>query len=443
MHGSFTVNVDRSEIDALHGQYNGQLSDWRARCEAAEAKHAAANIQVETLQGLEREVARLQAEVDRLRREGEEGRRRSSSQEAHYRTTEQELKNRIAILETELRHEKNRGQVDLSSLDSKLQGEYEARLKAEVRNLRKMYEEQMRVAQAEWLKLHQTKLAELEAALARERGQNSSSGVEARELRVLVEELRRKMEEVEESNRKLGLRSSQLSVQLQEATSMHNAKMAAKDKEIEDLKYRVVEVQRQYEEIYGTKLEDLQEVKVYSGIIMPEIQRMTRHTEKVEKERRKSRARGLSSSSSSDDEKKKKRNGHLEGVSSIAYQLNFEEASQTLVVTILQCRNLKNADLMGGKADAVIHVRLGDKEMKTKVVKENNNPEIQETFRFPHSPASKQPLLLQVYDWDRFSKNDLMGEVIVPLGQADLVDRRVRWAAIQQPTKRKGDSTFI
>ena len=30
----------------MHGQYNGQLSDWRARCEAAEAKHAAANIQV-------------------------------------------------------------------------------------------------------------------------------------------------------------------------------------------------------------------------------------------------------------------------------------------------------------------------------------------------------------------------------------------------------------
>jgi len=310
--------------------------------------------------------------------------------------------------------------------------------------LRKMYEEQMRVAQEEWLKLHQSKLAELEAALARERGQNSSSGVEARELRVLVEELRRKMEEVEESNRKLGLRSSQLSVQLQEATSMHNAKMAAKDKEIEDLKRRVIEVQRQYEEIYGTKLEDLQEVKVYSGIIMPEIQRMTRHTEKVEKERRKSRARDLSSSSSSDDDKKKKRNGQIEGVPSIAYKLNFEETSQTLVVTIVQCRNLKNADLMGGKADAVIHVSLGDKELKTKVVKENNNPEINETFRFPHSFASRQPLLLQVYDWDRFSKNDLMGEVRVPVGQSDLVDRGgVRWAALQAPTKRKGGASII
>ena len=30
----------------MHGQYSGQLSDWKARCEAAEAKYAAANIQV-------------------------------------------------------------------------------------------------------------------------------------------------------------------------------------------------------------------------------------------------------------------------------------------------------------------------------------------------------------------------------------------------------------
>merc|ERR1719167_723428 len=396
MHGSFTVNVDRSEIDALHGQYSGQLSDWRARCEAAEAKHAAANIQAETLQGLEREVARLQAEVDRLRREEEEGRRRSSSQEAHFRTTEQELKNRIAILETELRHEKNRGQVDLSSLDSKLQGEYEARLRAEVRNLRKMYEEQMRVAQEEWLKLHQSKLAELEAALARERGQNSSSGVEARELRVLVEELRRKMEEVEESNRKLGLRSSQLSVQLQEATSMHNAQMAAKDKEIEDLKRRVVEVQRQYEEIYGTKLEDLQEVKVYGGIIMPEIQRMTRTYEKREKEiRRRSRGRALSSSSSSEDEVKKSQKSKSSSSSRsislsgpcLSYSLEYEQANQTLIVTVIGARNLKNSDLMGGKTDSIVHVRIGDMEMKTKVVKDNNNPDIGETFRFPLSMA--------------------------------------------------------
>ena len=38
-----------------------------------------------------------------------------------------------------------------------------------------------------------------------------------------------------------------------------------------------------------------------------------------------------------------------------------------LKILIFFARNLKNADLMGGKADAVIHVSLGDKELKTKV----------------------------------------------------------------------------
>ena len=40
------TDIPRSEIDALHGQYSSQLSDWKARCEAAEAKYAAANVQV-------------------------------------------------------------------------------------------------------------------------------------------------------------------------------------------------------------------------------------------------------------------------------------------------------------------------------------------------------------------------------------------------------------
>merc|ERR1719209_2083229 len=146
---------------------------------------------------------------------------------------------------------------------------------------------------------------------------------------------------------------------------MHNAQIAAKEKEIEDLKRRIVDVQRQYEEMYGTKLEDLQEVKVYGGIIMPEIQRLTRHTEKREKERRKSRGRGLSGSSSSDDEKKTK-NGHQ--FASLGYSLGYDEHSQMLAVNVLQCRNLGNSDLMGGKTDAVVHVRVGAKEMKTDAV---------------------------------------------------------------------------
>jgi Ca2+-dependent lipid-binding protein len=87
------------------------------------------------------------------------------------------------------------------------------------------------------------------------------------------------------------------------------------------------------------------------------------------------------SSSSSDDDKRKSKPSA--GPASLCYSLHYEQTSQTLVATVMQCRNLKNADLLGGKPDAVVNVSLGDKEQKTKVVKGNNNPEINQTFRFP------------------------------------------------------------
>ena len=90
------------------------------------------------------------------------------------------------------------------------------------------------------------------------------------------------------------------------------------------------------------------------------------------------------SSSSSDEEKKRSKTSS--GPASLCYSLAYEQTSQTLVATVIQCRqgesiqtdqnkatcastrNLKGADLMGGKTDAVVHVSFGDKEFKTKVV---------------------------------------------------------------------------
>ena len=170
---------------------------------------------------------------------------------------------------------------------------------------------------------------------------------------------------------------------------------------------------------------------------------------------------------------------------SVGYKLTFFTAWSRLFNKVWSdTRNLKNADLMGGKADAVIHVRLGDKEMKTKVRKKvslktpclkcriqscwfvqeeqniwkylaniclrlwkrtttrkykrlsgSNIPQPQNNlscFRFMTIvmmivyDQNNLPLRyiqryihtvfnikfdFKVYDWDRFSKNDLMGEV--------------------------------
>ena len=79
-------------------------------------------------------------------------------------------------------------------------------------------------------------------------------------------------------------------------------------------------------------------------------------------------------------------------------------------------------------------------------MKENNNPEINETFRFPLASHEKTqhtayfqvkelyPFfhhLFQVYDWDRFSKNDPIGEVAVYLGETNLSDTSPKWSILQ------------
>ena len=95
-------------------------------------------------------------------------------------------------------------------------------------------------------------------------------------------------------------------------------------------------------------------------------------------------------------------------------------------------QDLKKGDLLGKGADAVVSVFLlpgNHKELKTKVMKGSANPVFNESFQFgvrsSDSKDSRQypyfqlkladvvhrTIVLQVDDWDRFSKNDAIGEV--------------------------------
>jgi len=436
---NINVNVDRSEIDAIHHKYESQLHGWRAKYEKSEHDLAECRRNGENLQGMNRELAFLRSELEKANHGQNQEKMRCSELEIKLRSLEQELRNRIAILETELTNERGRSRVDVSTVDTRLKGEYEARLKAELKSLRKMYEDHMRVSKQEFMQSHNQKLMELENALAYERSHNSSSVVELKDLRIRVEDLRRKISELETSNQTLGHKASELQVNLQEQGAAYQSQLAGKDREIEYLKKDIVEIRRKYEEIYGTKLEDLAEVKVYSGLIMPEIQRMSKATDK-RKHRSKSRTRKNSSSS---DEERKARQHSTAPV--LNYQINYEQASQTLVLTIIKCLNLKKADLMGGKPDPMVSIFLKpghQKPAKTKVVKNEQNPIFNETFRFqiPLAEAAKKTLIMQVADWDRFSKNDPMGEVKISLGRLDFSRATNQMSILQQVTAMASSS---
>ena len=68
-------------------------------------------------------------------------------------------------------------------------------------------------------------MAELERALAHEKSQNSSAVVEAKELRIRVEDLRRRINDLETSNQTLGHRASELQINMQDQAAAYESKV--------------------------------------------------------------------------------------------------------------------------------------------------------------------------------------------------------------------------
>ena len=102
----------------------------------------------------------------------------------------------------------------------------------------------------------------------------------------------------------------------------------------------------------------------------------------TDKRKHRSKSRTRKTSASSDDEQKRQQHTTAPALN---YNINYEQGSQTLVLTIIKCSNLKKADLMGGKPDPMVNIflRPGNlKAVKTKVVKNEQNPTFNETFRF-------------------------------------------------------------
>ena len=69
----------------------------------------------------------------------------------------------IQLLQTELEEERKRNKIDLSALDRELKSDYEARLRAEMTGLRKVYEEQTEKAKHEYMNLHSAKVGHVES----------------------------------------------------------------------------------------------------------------------------------------------------------------------------------------------------------------------------------------------------------------------------------------
>ncbi|XP_053095324.1 synaptotagmin Va [Pangasianodon hypophthalmus] len=108
----------------------------------------------------------------------------------------------------------------------------------------------------------------------------------------------------------------------------------------------------------------------------------------------------------------------------LEYTLDYNFTDNQLIVGVLQAQDLPAMDI-GGTSDPYVKVyMLPDKKKKfeTKVQRKNLCPVFNETFIFktPFNDLAGQTLVLQVFDFDRFGKHDVIGEIKIPMNSVDL-----------------------
>ncbi|KAM6957440.1 synaptotagmin Va isoform 1-T1 [Aplochiton taeniatus] len=127
----------------------------------------------------------------------------------------------------------------------------------------------------------------------------------------------------------------------------------------------------------------------------------------------------------------KKEEEEQEALGKLEFSLDYNFTDNQLIVGVLQAQDLPAMDI-GGTSDPYVKVyMMPDKKKKfeTKVQRKNLCPVFNETFSFkiPYAELGGQTLILQVFDFDRFGKHDVIGQISIPMNSVDLAQPLNEW----------------
>uniref|UniRef100_A0A3B4EIP9 Synaptotagmin Vb n=1 Tax=Pygocentrus nattereri TaxID=42514 RepID=A0A3B4EIP9_PYGNA len=114
-------------------------------------------------------------------------------------------------------------------------------------------------------------------------------------------------------------------------------------------------------------------------------------------------------------------------------------SSTSQEIGILQAQDLAAMDI-GGTSDPYVKVYLlpdKKKKFETKVQRKNLCPVFNETFIFkiPYAELGGKTLVLQVFDFDRFGKHDVIGQIKIPMNSVDLGQPMHQWRDLENQEK--------
>ncbi|XP_028853669.1 synaptotagmin-6 isoform X2 [Denticeps clupeoides] len=140
-----------------------------------------------------------------------------------------------------------------------------------------------------------------------------------------------------------------------------------------------------------------------------------------------------------------KKNGSDKNCGKINFSLKYDYENEALLVNIVKAFDLPAKDFCGSSDPYVKVYLLPDRKRKfqTRVHRKTLNPTFDETFQFPvaYEELTARKLHLSVFDFDRFSRHDMIGEVIVDnlFEVSDLSRETSIWRDIQYATSESVD----
>ncbi|CAB1315176.1 unnamed protein product [Coregonus sp. 'balchen'] len=129
----------------------------------------------------------------------------------------------------------------------------------------------------------------------------------------------------------------------------------------------------------------------------------------------------------------------------INFSLKYDYESEALLVNILKAFDLPAKDLCGSSDPYVKIYLLPDRKRKfqTRVHRKTLNPIFDESFQFtvPYEELGSRKLHLSIFDFDRFSSHDMIGEVILEnlFEASDLSRETAVWKDIHYATSESVD----
>ncbi|XP_016339156.1 synaptotagmin-1b [Sinocyclocheilus anshuiensis] len=123
------------------------------------------------------------------------------------------------------------------------------------------------------------------------------------------------------------------------------------------------------------------------------------------------------------------------------YTLDYNFTDSALIVGVVEAEGLAAMD-MSGTSDPYVKVYLlpdKKKKFETKVHRKTLDPTFNEhfTFKVPYAELGGKTLVMTVYDFDRFSKHDAIGDVRVQINKMDFSQLTEEWRDLQKAEKEE------